>query len=73
MLKTERINKIKEAQTKASEIRLLLHDIVWESQEGQEEHFYKLNKAEKIALIGVFNDAVALGNSISSYLQWFTK
>lgn len=73
MTKEERINKIKEAQTKASEVRFLLNDIVWESQEGQIEHFDMLNKAEKIALIGIFNDAVDLDNSIDSYLDWFEK
>ena len=71
MTKQERINKIKEAQTKASEVKYLLNSIVWENQEGQAEHFDMLNKAEKIALIGIFNDAVDLDNSINSYLHWF--
>lgn len=71
MTKKERIEKIKKAQTMASEIKDIFNSIVWENQEGQSEHFDKLSKADQIALIGCFNDAVKLDSDIYHYLHWF--
>lgn len=71
MTKEERIEKIKKAKKMAFEIKEIFNNIVWEKQEGQVEHFDKLSKAEQIALIGCFNDAVKLDADIKSYLHWF--
>lgn len=71
MKKEVRIQKIEEVQAKVKEIKDILDSIVWEPQEGQEEHFDTLNKAEKIALIGMFSDSINLDNAIASYMHWF--
>jgi len=46
-------------------------NVVWEPQEGQENHFDRLQKAEKVAIIGIFDDAMKLKNSLLSYQRWF--
>lgn len=71
-MKTEERNKIiNAAAEQAITLKNALYDIVWESQEGQPEHFDTLPKAQKIALIGIFNDAVQLTQSLTMYQQWF--
>lgn len=71
-MKTEERNaKILEALEMANKIKYMLNNIVWENQEGQEDHFDNLPKAEQVALIGIFNDASCLENAIDSYKHWF--
>ena len=49
------------------------HDVVWEGQEGQEDHFDRIPKAERVAIIGILNDIVALKNSLLQYQHWFNE
>lgn len=67
----ERQSKISEAYEMSYKIKNILREIVWENQEGQEDHFDNLPKAEQVALIGIFNDASCLENAIDSYKHWF--
>lgn len=46
-------------------------DVVWERQEGQENHFDRLNKAEQVALINLLNQAANLSVSLKDYKFWF--
>lgn len=46
-------------------------DVVWERQEGQENHFDKLNKAEQVALINILNQVANLSVSLKDYKFWF--
>lgn len=71
MTTEERNAKILEALKMANKIKYMLNNIVWENQEGQEDHFDNLPKAEQVALIGIFNDASCLENAIDSYKHWF--
>ena len=71
---TEEINKIiNDAAEIAIKLKDSIYDIVWESQEGQPEHFDTLPKAQKVALIGILNDALHLTQSLTIYQQWFGK
>ena len=36
-------------------------------------HFDNLHKAEKVAIIGILNDASRLASSIASYQHWFEE
>jgi len=73
MTKEERESKILKAEQMAEEIRVLLDSIVWEGQEGQEEHFDKLSKSERFTIGGIFNDACRLSQSLCQYHNWFIK
>lgn len=46
-------------------------DVVWERQEGQENHFDRLNKAEQVALINILNQVANLSVSLRDYKFWF--
>ena len=71
---TEERNKIiNDASEAASKLKNSIYDIVWESQEGQPEHFDTLPKAQKVALTGILNDALHLTQSLTVYQQWFGK
>lgn len=48
-------------------------NVVWEPQEGQENHFDRLTKAEKVAIIGIFDDVMKLKDSLLSYQHWFEE
>ena len=71
---TEERNKIiNDAAENAIKLKDSIYDIVWESQEGQPEHFDTLPKAQKVALTGILNDALHLTQSLTVYQQWFGK
>ena len=73
-MKTEERNKIiNDAAEAAIKLKESIYDIVWESQEGQTEHFDTLPKAQKVALTGILNDALHLTQSLTVYQQWFGK
>lgn len=46
-------------------------EVVWERQEGQENHFDRLNKAEQVALINILNQVANLSVSLKDYKFWF--
>lgn len=73
MITEERNKIINDAADIASKLKNSIYDIVWESQEGQPEHFDTLPKAQRIALTGILNDAVHLTQSLTSYQQWFGR
>lgn len=71
---TEERNKIIcDAAETVIKLKDSIYDIVWESQEGQPEHFDTLPKAQKVALTGILNDALHLTQSLTVYQQWFGK
>ena len=73
MTKEERNKIINDAAETANNLKNSIYDIVWESQEGQPEHFDTLPKAQKVALTGILNDALHLTQSLTVYQQWFGK
>lgn len=73
MTKEERNKIINDAAEAAIKLKDSIYDIVWESQEGQPEHFDTLLKAQKVALTGILNDALHLTQSLTVYQQWFGK
>ena len=74
MTQKERYNKICELVDITDEIRDKLWNIVYESQEGDfKNHFDNLPKAEKVAIIGILNDASRLASSIANYQHWFEE
>ena len=74
IMTTEERNKIiNDAAETAIKLKESIYDIVWESQEGQPEHFDTLPKAQKVALTGILNDALHLTQSLTVYQQWFGK
>ena len=49
-----------------------LYNIVWEPQDlAGKNHFNTLPKEERVALIGLLNDAYRFRNSLSMYISWF--
>lgn len=52
MNKKERRERANKAYCLLSEANELLNDIIWERQEGQDDHFDKLTKLEQIRLAG---------------------
>ena len=49
-----------------------LYDIVWEPQDlAGKNHFNVLPKDERVALIGLLNDADRFRNSFFMYISWF--
>ena len=73
MITEERNKIINDAADIAIKLKNSIYDIVWESQEGQSEHFNTLPKAQRIALTRILNDAVHLAQSLASYQQCFGK
>ena len=73
MITEERNKIINDATETAIKLKDSIYDIVWESQEGQPEHFDTLPKAQKVALTGILNDALHLTQSLTVYQQWFGK
>ena len=47
------------------------HNVVWEPQEMQEDHFDRIPKAERVAIIGLYNDLITLKNALLQYEHWF--
>ena len=47
------------------------HNIVWEPQEAQENHFDRIPKVERVAIVGIYNDIVKLKSSLLQYQHWF--
>ena len=70
MITEERNKIINDAAETAIKLKNSIYDIVWESQEGQPEHFDTLSKAQKVALTGILNDALHLTQSLTVYQQW---
>ena len=74
MTQKERYDKICELVDITDEIRDKLWNMVYELQEGDfKNHFDNLSKAEKVAIIGILNDASRLASSIASYQHWFEE
>ena len=73
MTSEERNKIINDATETTIKLKDSIYDIVWESQEGQPEHFDTLPKAQKVALTGILNDALHLTQSLTAYQQWFEK
>ena len=74
MTQKERYDKICELVDITDEIRDKLWNIVYEPQEGDfKNHFDNLHKAEKVAIIGILNDASRLTSSITNYQYWFKE
>jgi hypothetical protein len=48
-------------------------DVIWEKQEMQENHFDKLPKAEKVALIDIGNKLKSAVVALTSYKHWFNE
>lgn len=67
------INKgqIEHEYTKAYESVTFLHDIVYDGKVYGDKGFDDLPKAERIAIIGLLNDAINYKNSLGQYLNWF--
>lgn len=55
--------------TKAQESVNFLHDIVYDGH--IDCGFDALPKAERVAVIGLLNDAINYRNSLSNYMKWF--
>ena len=74
MTQKERYDKICELVDVVNDIKDKLWNIVWETQVGNfKNHFDNLPKAEKVAIIGILNDASRLASSIANYQHWFEK
>lgn len=72
MTQKERYDKICKLVDITNEIKDKLWNIVYEPQVGDfKNHFDNLNKTEKVAIIGILNDASRLASSITSYQDWF--
>lgn len=70
----EKIQKIKDFEKALNDFVYFMNEhIVWEPQEGQEDHFDKYNKSEKIALIDIFAKARGLSSAINDYNRWFNN
>lgn len=61
--------QIEHEYTKVSESVTFLHDIVYDGLVGS--GFDALPKAERVAVIGLLNDAINYRNALSNYLNWF--
>ena len=71
MTQKERYYKICEFVYITDEIRDKLWNIVYEPQEGDfKNHFDNIPKAERVAIIGILNDASRLDSSIANYQHW---
>ena len=74
MTQKERYDKICELVDITDEIRDKLWNIVYEPQEGDfKNHFDNLPKAERVAIIGILNDAGRLSSSVGQYQHWFEE
>lgn len=72
MNKQERYKTIVDMIPQIEQIRDIIYNIVWEPQEGDfNNHFDNLPKAEKVAIIGILNDAHRLLSSAANYESWF--
>lgn len=47
------------------------HNVVWEPQEMQEDHFDRIPKAERVAITGIYNDLISLKSALIQYKHWF--
>jgi hypothetical protein len=53
------------------QLSIFYKNVVWEPQEGQQDHFDNLNKAEQVALIEICSDIERLKCSLANYKHWF--
>lgn len=67
MNKQERESKANRAYELLLEANELLNEIIWESQEGQVDHFDKLSKLEQIKLISSRSHITSGLQQISSW------
>lgn len=67
----ERNKILNEVDEMTSKIKDMLYNIVWENQEGQDDHFDKLPKSERVSLVGLLRDATTLCNNVSFHKSWF--
>ena len=67
------INKgqVEHEYTKVYESVTFLHDIVYDGKVQGDGGFDDLPKAERVAIIGLLNDAIQYRNSLGLYLNWF--
>ena len=74
MTQKERYDKICELVDVVDDIKDKLWNIVWETQAGNfKDHFDNLQKAERVAIIGILNDVARLSSSIGQYQHWFEE
>ena len=74
MTQKERHDKICELADITDKIRDKLLNIIYDPQEDDfKNHFDNLQKTEKVAIIGILNDASRLASSIASYQHWFEE
>ena len=67
MNKQERAERAARAYELLLEAHNIVNDIVWESQEGQEDHFDKLSKLEQIQLI---SSRAHIASSFQAVSNW---
>jgi hypothetical protein len=48
----------------------MLHDVVYDGQ--IDSGFDALPKAERVAIIGLLNNAIDYRNALSEYMKWFS-
>lgn len=74
MTHKERYDNICALINVTNEVKDKIWNIVYEPQIGDfKNNFDNLPKAEKIAIIGILNDAVHLSSSIAQYQNWFEE
>lgn len=68
----ERDNLIGSIYKQIDDIKSKLYNIVWE-EPTTKNTFDSLPKAERIALIGLLNDACKFKESLAMYTSWFSR
>lgn len=62
-------DKIEKAYNLVREAQNLLNEVIWESQEGQEDHFDRLPKFERIAISGCYHSLKYSCTSLENLLS----
>ena len=67
------INELKTFEEILSEMTEKMNNVIWEKQEGQENHFDTWNKAQQVCFVQMRAMVRSAYESVNGYISWFDK
>ena len=67
------IDELKKFEEILSEMTEKMNNVIWENQEGQENHFDTWNKAQQVGFVQMRAMVRSAYESVTGYICWFGK